>query len=195
MYFNPRSPCGERHGGAVHGDGSCLISTHAPRAGSDARVRRVRAGLPISTHAPRAGSDLSHDRTGEPVPISTHAPRAGSDPPSLGSRTNTAYFNPRSPCGERPRPSCPLLGSESISTHAPRAGSDFPQRATRRRTRRISTHAPRAGSDLPAKRVIWHGVFQPTLPVRGATHVYADLARLVPISTHAPRAGSDPCLC
>ena len=34
-------------------------------------------------------------------------------------------------------------------------------------------------------------LFQPTLPVRGATLAVAVVIRIVAISTHAPRAGSD----
>ena len=34
-------------------------------------------------------------------------------------------------------------------------------------------------------------LFQPTLPVRGATRMYIDFFVEVNISTHAPRAGSD----
>ncbi len=58
----------------------------------------------ISIHAPRAGSDV-------PVLvlylcdfISIHAPRAGSDPYIVIIATIATYFNPRSPCGERPAP-------------------------------------------------------------------------------------------
>ena len=80
-HFNPRSPHGER-----------------PRV-RDAPTRAVV----ISIHAPRTGSD-------EPVPvpekvagISIHAPRTGSDAPSASIFSAIAYFNPRSPHGERRR--------------------------------------------------------------------------------------------
>ena len=60
-------------------------------------------------------------------------------------------FNPRSPCGERRK----MLQADGSYMF-------------------ISTHAPHAGSDW-----LWSGVdtsclgFQPTLPMRGATHVLA----------------------
>ena len=38
-------------------------------------------------------------------------------------------------------------------------------------------------------------IFQPTLPVRGATRDRTDNKRNINISTHAPRAGSDLMLC
>ena len=65
--FNPRSPRGERLllcGGA---GGGRLISTHAPRKGSDLRDRIGSAVVDISTHAPREGSD-SKSAQNDPVP-------------------------------------------------------------------------------------------------------------------------------
>ena len=68
--FNPRSPCGERHGISLRAAASerSVISIHAPREGSDRhRSRPLIAWLRISIHAPREGSDmyrlwLSHER-------------------------------------------------------------------------------------------------------------------------------------
>ena len=55
--FNPRSPHGERRGGLGFLARVELISTHAPRTGSDMRVSMPRHSMRISTHAPRTGSD------------------------------------------------------------------------------------------------------------------------------------------
>ena len=102
-----------------------------------------------------------------------------------------AYFNPRSPCGERltccrtcmtfflfqstlpvrgaTAPTFPASFRFSISIHAPRAGSDGLCGNSFDYDRRISIHAPRAGSD-----------------------VFSLLsASRFRISIHAPRAGSD----
>ena len=124
--------------------------------------------------------------------ISIHAPRAGSDATDDIDRFCCLYFNPRSPCGERPLDALPARRAESISIHAPRAGSDD-YTAIRQLLRRnfnprspcgerplsaeaaadilaISIHAPRAGSDLSqAAEEMKRGRFQSTLPVRGAT--------------------------
>ena len=56
----------------------------------------------------------------------------------------------------------------------------------------ISTHAPHAGSDLHVS-VSYTVVilFQPTLPMRGATDPFTLYLHHVVISTHAPHAGSD----
>ena len=109
----------------------------------------------------------------------------------------TRSFNPRSPCGERPRP----VGGygapkRPVSTHAPLAGSDDSTASSRRQCSRVSTHAPLAGSDKAPGAQRPRGIgfnprspcgerpgscegcaiagwFQPTLPLRGATYVDA----------------------
>ena len=55
-YFNPRSPCGERH---VAPENLTLIniSIHAPRVGSDRHDGYIGGWSSISIHAPRVGSD------------------------------------------------------------------------------------------------------------------------------------------
>ena len=55
----------------------------------------------ISIHAPRVGSDKSLRYCLASPRISIHAPRVGSDRHSGRSVRCQAYFNPRSPCGER----------------------------------------------------------------------------------------------
>ena len=82
--------------------------------------------------------------------------------------TVPSSFNPRSPCGERPRarscmsgcksfqPTLPLRGATAVleatfsvylvSTHAPLAGSDIAMHGSAHRSL-VSTHAPLAGSD------------------------------------------------
>ena len=59
----------------------------------------------ISIHAPRVGSDPpeSGRRTLCSL-ISIHAPRVGSDRAGAFQAVFAGYFNPRSPCGERPPP-------------------------------------------------------------------------------------------
>ena len=77
--FNPRSPCGERHGRRpLRRRGA--VSTHAPLAGSDVGVLEDEHGRHVSTHAPLAGSDHQPCRmaSGRSL-VSTHAPLAGSD--------------------------------------------------------------------------------------------------------------------
>ena len=169
-HFNPRSPCGERRAADKLLDCQRAISIHAPRVGSDGEGDDTIIDLGISIHAPRVGSDAQTRSARLYELISIHAPRVGSDaarvttPSSTwefqstlpvwgataqadGVRLNRRYFNPRSPCGERPPyflhgtpPDAP------ISIHAPRVGSD--NKVSNLDTKEIiSIHAPRVGSD------------------------------------------------
>ena len=82
--------------------------------------------------------------------------------------------------------------SIGISIHAPREGSDNIMRPPQILSKTISIHAPREGSDFIAC-VFFHsdGVFQSTLPVKGATGCFALKQFKQAISIHAPREGSD----
>ena len=79
--FNPRAPCGARPMQFYERLKELRISTHAPLAGRDPLcMRRFRLGR-----------------------ISTHAPLAGRDAVDVYHMINILYFNPRAPCGARPK--------------------------------------------------------------------------------------------
>ena len=79
MYFNPRSPHGERRRlEKIVRESSC-ISIHAPRTGSDFLSIAQYLCYLISIHAPRTGSDQVYNSTFRCYCISIHAPRTGSD--------------------------------------------------------------------------------------------------------------------
>ena len=102
------------------------------------------------------------------------------------------YFNPRSPCGERPQAPCGFLSVDCISIHALLAESDAAQTGATAEEMQISIHALLAESDdrcslLHRKRLI----FQSTLSLRRATK-RAKLACIsIFISIHALLAESD----
>ena len=148
--------------------GDTLISIHAPRAGSD-RHGSLRARNPcISIHAPRAGSDARYYDSRPWNLISIHAPRAGSDGGGDVRPCFITYFNPRSPCGERPSAQRSPTGKPVFQSTLPVRGATI-NRFTSYAFESISIHAPRAGSD-PAFFVNISALqFQSTLPVRGAT--------------------------
>ena len=86
----------------------------------------------------------------------------------------------------------PLTFTQSISIHAPRTGSDRSYEDDHAVDIRISIHAPRTGSDEKARlRQNVNGLFQSTLPARGATRVNRIVRTADVISIHAPRTGSD----
>ncbi len=102
-HFNPRSPHGERLQGIFSRRSSSTISIHAPRTGSDCSTSSVPSS-PIrfqSTLPARGATFVAVFRERGDL-ISIHAPRTGSDQSATRRAGAGAYFNPRSPHGERP---------------------------------------------------------------------------------------------
>ena len=112
----------------------------------------------------------------------------------MGTRRRL-YFNPRSPCGERPAQAVRGSVWTAISIHAPRVGSD-----TRSWSRPSSSpyFNPRSPCGERPENAVNDGAnkkFQSTLPVWGATPRPPHLRQSVQISIHAPRVGSDGDFC
>ena len=148
VYFNPRSPRGERHYPSKDNWNVQYISIHAPRGGSDFDPEAVIHLAPsISIHAPRGGSDVGGDsiRTDftnfnprsprgerqERIRVSEEKRLFQSTLPAGGATISLSccclpfnYFNPRSPRGERQDTALPPCLHVQISIHAPRGGSD-----------------------------------------------------------------------
>ena len=84
-------------------DRKAAISIHAPRVGSDwMGAALTMTEKPFQSTLPVWGATDSITKTLEVKTISIHAPRVGSDF-AFGCRNpDVLYFNPRSPCGERP---------------------------------------------------------------------------------------------
>ena len=123
--FNPRAPCGARP--PVYGaqdelimfqstrpmrgatcitswSGDCAnVSIHAPHAGRDPTPSVLRGLYVVSIHAPHAGRDSGVIATTERREVSIHAPHAGRDFFPMSSIRRVLSFNPRAPCGARPR--------------------------------------------------------------------------------------------
>ena len=170
-----------------------VISTHAPRTGSDnSRFRFIVSYALFQPTLPARGATPSSNGLIWVQGISTHAPRTGSDRGTNSTRLQSALFqptlpargatkkplipvliagdfNPRSPHGERPDCWHRKSSARFISTHAPRTGSDTQALYPYQRQGQISTHAPRTGSDEYQR-------------------AYYQAHK---ISTHAPRTGSD----
>ena len=123
-YFNPRSPCGERH----HHNSPCRrairISIHAPLAGSDPITCPIRLAAWYFNPRSPCGERPA------PSPMFVVSVSFQSTLPLRGA-TIVGGFRPH-------------LGK--ISIHAPLAGSDIPDGAVVR-VELISIHAPLAGSD------------------------------------------------
>ena len=102
-YFNPRTPCGVRPGVAPEAIWTEIFqSTHPLRGATHIAVRRILHELFQSTH-PLRGATLTIMQGDQYAIISIHAPLAGCDCLPRRSPRRPGNFNPRTPCGVRPR--------------------------------------------------------------------------------------------
>ena len=194
MHFNPRSPDGERPGSDARRRLGEDISIHAPRMGSDKRIRRR---MPKPTYFnPRSpdGERLPYDSENRQCayfnPRSPDGERQA--PPTRPTRKHQ-HFNPRSPDGER---QCLVYGefaNHEISIHAPRMGSDSGSSKADSGSRHFNPRSPdgeRLVFGASARTAV---IFQSTLPGWGATSKFCMSVWFCEISIHAPRMGSDRC--
>ncbi len=122
--------------------------------------------------------------------ISIHAPRTGSDRVYNAIAISKAYFNPRSPHGERHCQPVNSANYPSISIHAPRTGSDIDIFNITRHTQ-ISIHAPRTGSDDCVYLCAFLFLISIHAPRTGSDGFGLVQWTGADISIHAPRTGSD----
>ena len=80
--------------------------------------------------------------------ISIHAPRVGRDGCYVSKDGDSNHFNPRAPCGARPRGGADVIATSRISIHAPRVGRDLVNLGFLVVQPIISIHAPRVGRDI-----------------------------------------------
>ena len=190
--FNPRSPCGERRYNPLKARRMAVVSTHAPLAGSD--VGKWSRRHPERCFNPRSP--------------------CGERPMTASRITRSAMsFNPRSPCGERPMRGFQSWWTMCFNPRSPCGERQF-RRAGRQSYRSFNPRSPCGERPVTSNVREVMFLFQPTLPLRGATGYPAWQARtlsrfnprspcgerrLLPfrplqcarVSTHAPLAGSD----
>ena len=123
----------------------------------------------ISIHAPRAGSDGAWDNERSDKNISIHAPRAGSDGMAGQTPRHPCYFNPCSPCGERPMTNGDVLAAIEFQSMLPVRGATCPPAFGCHSHCDFNPCSP--CGERPAMLAISVNVleFQSMLPVRGAT--------------------------
>ena len=123
IYFNPRSPQGERPV-EDHAGNFFRISIHAPRRGSDCLGVRVAVNAPyFNPRSPQGERLFDCHLVNPPHAISIHAPRRGSDPGAIA----TGYgqkFQSTLPAGGATINPIFIYDLIPISIHAPRRGSD-----------------------------------------------------------------------
>ena len=138
---------------------------------------RGATGRPLSPCADTLRFQSTRPMRGATVPvcdrrlcvvISIHAPHAGRDVLYTAHNAGTGHFNPRAPCGARPRR---LI------------------RPTPRPT--FQSTRPVRGATIFSPASVLLALFQSTRPVRGATSKKPITELRCQISIHAPRAGRD----
>ena len=123
-HFNPRSPCGERHlCGNVHLHFTGFQSTLSLRRATPRRGIFIRFPIFQSTLSLRRATASSCPTTRPRCYFNPRSP-CGERPSPPGHRPRRTDFNPRSPCGERPSSPRPRPFHETISIHALLAESD-----------------------------------------------------------------------
>ena len=169
VYFNPRSPCGERQTHHRMSPAQHQISIHAPRVGSDVAKSKLKRLKPIfQSTLPVWGATCSSVGWICSWFISIHAPRVGSDCYHPLYVTFVDDFNPRSPCGERLVRLFPCPAASVFQSTLPVWGATI------------------------VYLIAWIAIiFQSTLPVWGATRPPSWRKAWARISIHAPRVGSD----
>ena len=130
----------------THARSTIPFQSTLPLRGATLSFRPAEPPVFISIHAPLAGSDRIRGDRATMLVISIHAPLAGSDSDCLLPSPLPSHFNPRSPCGERRTPSCPVAWIGLFQSTLPLRG------ATMLTTTEAATR-----------------LFQSTLPLRGAT--------------------------
>ena len=168
-HFNPRSPHGERRRLSDHPAQAADFNPRSPHGERRASFQRGINDKLFQSTLPARGATDGISKFAPPNDISIHAPRTGSDHPSYYCPTRRRHFNPRSPHGER---QTKRKGKKSKQHFNPRSphGERHLAFVHLLLFLQISIHAPRTGSDAQA-----------THTVAASRH----------ISIHAPRTGSD----
>ena len=190
QYFNPRSPCGERHHSDMRLHRSDNFNPRSPCGERPPKSYRSR-GIPYFNPRSPCGERLSS------IPVKSRylgfqstLPLRGATRPQNPAWKRTAYFNPRSPCGERPRlaPEChrfryfnPRSPCGERLMETPRNSDNYD----------ISIHAPLAGSDSLVFLCLCVVLISIHAPLAGSDQRGYHAIALATISIHAPLAGSD----
>ena len=166
--FNPRSPCGERHRPERHAD--YIITDFNPRSPCGERRSRccqTSISFPFQSTLPLRGATTNQAyRSQARMIFQSTLPLRGATSCTFRCTRRISYFNPRSPCGERP-------GACQAGTQQFLFQSTLPLRGA-------------TSMAAPTCRAVR---FQSTLPLRGATaNLYKN--RLITYDTITNGAGN-----
>ena len=149
--FQPAHPREGSDGKTFQMIAADMVSTRAPREGSDAscsfmcREREAR----FNPRTPRGSDALQPRHAALGRDVSTRAPREGSDPALRYPQRPLSGFNLRSPRGERRSPNWTTRATRSFQPTLPARGAT-PRTSALNVRLTVSTRAPREGSDRAA---------------------------------------------
>ena len=175
MDFNPRSPDGERPTRWPTPNSNRYFNPRSPDGERPSKTSDTPSRTRFQSTLPGWGATVTTSNFNVYYkPFQSTLPGWGATQIHAVSFLFWAYFNPRSPDGERPGDGSPLPGrsifqstlpgwgatnqlltnpsSQGISIHAPRMGSDRNMSRRPRSRTGISIHAPRMGSDCGLRR-------------------------------------------
>ena len=155
IYFNPRSPHGERLSWGRTFNCMGYFNPRSPHGERRCPMIQATVVAHFNPRSPHGERQSTANCSCVDVPISIHAPRTGSDIHSTTGGVQMDNFNPRSPHGERRYCRFTFRNGEVISIHAPRTGSDRFRGGAHLTAWGISIHAPRTGSDRTVPRCLF----------------------------------------
>ena len=101
------------------------VSIHVPRVEDDTVNGFTIERLSVSIHVPRVEDDQMPKYTAIAVQVSIHVPRVEDDVKANCQSWTARCFNPRPPCGGRPRLGRWCILGLKVSIHVPRVEDDF----------------------------------------------------------------------
>ena len=124
----------------------------------------------ISTHAPRTGSDrYTAYGCGESADFNPRSPHGERPTCQKRSSAQGFNFNPRSPHGERHPRTSPSIRTRQFQPTLPARGATLWGAHGRADLRDFNPRSPHGERRQASNCIVQHEQFQPTLPARGAT--------------------------
>ena len=127
--FNPRSPRGERLMPVIGRNCLSRFQSTLPARGATVNIRQKILFDEFQSTLPARGATIHITSIPRHFLFQSTLPARGATVKTYVPQDSRHDFNPRSPRGERPGGSVPLLSRTAISIHAPREGSDSRGRA------------------------------------------------------------------
>ena len=167
-----------------------MFQSTRPVRGATARLVGEHLGDMFQSTRPVRGATAAVRAPHVPLPVSIHAPRAGRDKGGMGVYIYYVGFNPRAPCGARPRSVSAMMPRAEFQSTRPVRGATAGS-VRRHSPTEVSIHAPRAGRDLIDFSPVDHGIVSIHAPRAGRDSEIKESIINAYVSIHAPRAGRD----